>query len=365
MVASTFTMEYPKANRSFTSMSHLRRQLLAKPKDMPSGTGFGLMRLFTRKSPRSHTSKKKSSPGEQENESTTSTMSSTETTSIHRFDSGRRYNARQDIPYLLPNDEEENDRAHQQHWMINVAFGSNFDAPVHDALEKGIEVLDSGCGPATWTLDMAEKYPNSTFNGTDISPRFPQTIKPPNCHFLIHNIVDPAPFPDSTFTFIHQRLLSLGILESEWEKALADLMRTLKPGGWIELLEISYAQYENAGPKVTLLMQSVVTYGKSKGLNPGAAHVLDDMLTQAGAVNISSRRVAIPLNHGGKLGDLFWDDFKDIFMALFPIVSKIHPDLADIEDYKRFLEACKTECSEHKTALCWYRSCGQKPNDDE
>lgn len=40
----------------------------------------------------------------------------------------------------------ENDRAHQQHWMINVAFGSNFDAPVHDALEKGIEVLDSGCG---------------------------------------------------------------------------------------------------------------------------------------------------------------------------------------------------------------------------
>lgn len=30
--------------------------------------------------------------------------------------------------------------------MINVAFGSNFDAPVHDALEKGIEVLDSGCG---------------------------------------------------------------------------------------------------------------------------------------------------------------------------------------------------------------------------
>lgn len=75
---------------------------------MPSGTGFGLMRLFTRKSPRSHTSKKKSSPGEQENESTTSTMSSTETTSIHRFDSGRRYNARQDIPYLLPNDEEGN-----------------------------------------------------------------------------------------------------------------------------------------------------------------------------------------------------------------------------------------------------------------
>lgn len=60
------------------------------------------------------------------------------------------------------------------------------------------------------------------------------------------------------------------------------------------------------------------------------------------------------------------DDFKDIFMALFPIVSRLHSDLADIEDYKRFLDACKTECSEHETALYWIRSCGQKPsNDDE
>lgn len=64
----------------------------------------------------------------------------------------------------------------------------------------------------------------------------------------------------------------------------------------------------------------VVTYGKSKGLNPGAAHVLDDMLTQAGAVNISSRRVAIPLNHGGKLGDLFWyASFRHLYSFTYAI----------------------------------------------
>lgn len=40
----------------------------------------------------------------------------------------------------------DKDRLHQQHWMIRLAFGSNFDAPVEKELEKGIVVLDSACG---------------------------------------------------------------------------------------------------------------------------------------------------------------------------------------------------------------------------
>lgn len=40
----------------------------------------------------------------------------------------------------------ENDRVHQQHWMMRVAFGGNFDSPIEEALAQGIEVLDSGCG---------------------------------------------------------------------------------------------------------------------------------------------------------------------------------------------------------------------------
>ncbi|KAI9311347.1 S-adenosyl-L-methionine-dependent methyltransferase [Dichotomocladium elegans] len=337
-----------------------------------TGSHFGLIRLFTRKASRhgQHAQKKKHHHDKASTSSTvheeceSGTTSSSDSTSIHRFEGGRRYNGRLDVPYMLPNDEEENDRAHQQHWMINVAFGSQFDSPIEDQLEQGIQVLDSGCGPATWTLEMAERFPCSTFHGTDISPRFPQAIKPSNCQFSIHNIVDPLPFPSDTFTFIHQRLLSLGLLETEWDQArrtALGLMRTLKPGGWIELLEVSYTTYENAGPKVTLLMQSVVAHGKSKGLNPGVAHELDDLLRKAGAVNVSSRKVNIPINHGGKLGQLFWEDFRDLFMAMYPIFSRMHPELADIEDYRRFIDDIKEECKTNETCLCWYRSHGQKP----
>lgn len=145
---------------------------------------------------------------------------------------------------------------HQQHWLVALAFGSHFDSPVQAELEKGINVLDSACGtlilflmfsattlplqclwyqqhdswlthlyydttkidegPATWAMQMAKAYPKSKVYGTDISERFPDSIKPSNCEFLVHNIVENPPFPDDHFGFIHQRFLLLGIAKKDW-----------------------------------------------------------------------------------------------------------------------------------------------------
>lgn len=79
-------------------------------------------------------------------------------------------------------------------------------------------MLDSGCGPATWTLDMAEAYPNSKFYGVDASLVFPQNIKPKNVEFSICNVAKEIPFPDNTFDFIYQRLLILGLTNDDWDK---------------------------------------------------------------------------------------------------------------------------------------------------
>lgn len=42
-------------------------------------------------------------------------------------------------------------------------FQWNFISPVHELLvsEKKHKVLDIGCGPGTWVLEMATEYPNS------------------------------------------------------------------------------------------------------------------------------------------------------------------------------------------------------------
>lgn len=94
---------------------------------------------------------------------------------------------------------------------------SNFHAPVQEQLTEGINVLDSGCGPGTWTLDLAEVYPKSKFYGVDASCVFPENIKPPNVQFLIGNIAKDLPFPDNQFDFIFQRLLFLGLTSDDWD----------------------------------------------------------------------------------------------------------------------------------------------------
>lgn len=123
--------------------------------------------------------------------------------------------------------------------LLKAGFGCNYDAPVRELLEKGILVLDAGCGifrfampslsaniglltisyvgPAAWTTEMAKDYPNSTFHGVDIAPRCP-TTPPPNCHFHTKNLVEEKPFPDEHLDYIHQRLLVLGLPEANWDK---------------------------------------------------------------------------------------------------------------------------------------------------
>jgi len=86
----------------------------------------------------------------------------------------------------------------------------NFNAPV----EEGIRVLDAGCGPGIWTLEMANDFPNSNFIGTDILEIFPEIDEiPSNCTLLKADTL--------------------------WPVVVQELVRVIKLGGWIESLEFS------------------------------------------------------------------------------------------------------------------------------
>jgi hypothetical protein len=81
--------------------------------------------------------------------------------------------------------------------------------------KNGANVLDVGCGPATWLLELATEYPGTNFYGFDIAGRFnlypgltykhclnyavskdtfPEAIYPPNMHLQIANILSPLPY---------------------------------------------------------------------------------------------------------------------------------------------------------------------------
>lgn len=100
--------------------------------------------------------------------------------------------------------------------ISELYYHSNYFSPIKSQLEKGINVLDSGCGPATWVFEMGETYPCSRFYGVDASCVFPETIKPANVEFVISNITKEIPYDKNFFDFVHQRLLVLALTDEDW-----------------------------------------------------------------------------------------------------------------------------------------------------
>lgn len=90
-------------------------------------------------------------------------------------------------------------------FYINHFKYRNYLAPVSDVLRKGGRVLDIGCGPGSWSMEIAGEYPKSTVVGVDITPNYPREIKPANCAFYQCNILSDLPFEDNTFDYVFMR----------------------------------------------------------------------------------------------------------------------------------------------------------------
>ncbi|KAI7882018.1 S-adenosyl-L-methionine-dependent methyltransferase [Lichtheimia hyalospora FSU 10163] len=322
-----------------------------------SRTPWFLRFLSSKKRKQSISSSTTTSTSDQQHSSTSLPYGTSPSSNYVIMDGGRRYNNRDDIPALFPEDDEENDRRHRQHWTLKLAFDGNFDSPVEDSLVQGIKVLDCACGPASWTMEMAKEYPRSEFEGLDVTTSFPNAIKPENCHFTVHNMIDPFPFPANHFEYIHQRLLVLGLLASEWDSFIRRLTVILKPGGWIESTEVSFGELENAGPMGEIVAEAANALTRSKGLNVDIAKELGDRFDKAGLINIRTRAISVSVNQSDKLGQLAWENFRDIFLALKPFVRQTHPQLDE-----EFLAAFGEECKVYDTKTIWYRTCAQKPN---
>lgn len=136
----------------------------------------------------------------------------------------------------LPNDEPEFNRLNAQHYQIRFAMQSNQMAPVRKELQRGIKVLDAGCGTGIWSVEMAREYPNSNFVGADLLDVFKVSaeIAPPNVQFQIANTLE-LPFEDNSFDYVFQRLQTACFRVNEWPIAIKELVRVTKPGGWVEL----------------------------------------------------------------------------------------------------------------------------------
>ncbi|KAL9549034.1 hypothetical protein MBANPS3_005398 [Mucor bainieri] len=279
----------------------------------------------------------------------------------HQILNGRKFHANDKIAYLLPEDNDEMNRLNKQHLVLKYTLQSNFQAPLQEKLEQGITVLDSGCGPAGWLFDMAEDFPNSQFHGIDITSTFPHDTKPSNCEFTIANITEKIPYPDNYFDYIHQRLLILGLTNANWDFALKELLRVLKPGGYIELHEPDLQDLNNMGPLLKQLQYTMSNMLQTRGMPPKISNELQDRAAKAGFVDAQLQITPLKLNHGGQAGKMLWDDYEHGYTNIRPVMAMSNPEWQDEKLYAVHIDNCAKEAETMETSVNWYTCIAQKP----
>ncbi|KAG2225682.1 hypothetical protein INT45_012154 [Circinella minor] len=222
-----------------------------------------------------------------------------------RISGGRRLANDANVAYILPSDQDEVKRLKLNHDLWKELMNGLYKSDMHEQLEKGIRVLDVGCGPGWWTLDMAALYPNSQFVGIDMADVFVTKDLPSNVTFKRMNAGTGLDFDDGSFDFVFQRFLVMGLSVDQYSSSVAEIKRVLKPKGAIEILEL-INDYSNASPAFARITSWIQQAMDSRGLDSFIADKVSSILETAGFQTIKDVNYDVPIGPwGGEPGEMF------------------------------------------------------------
>jgi ubiquinone/menaquinone biosynthesis C-methylase UbiE len=111
-----------------------------------------------------------------------------------------------------------------------------------------------------WLIDVGSEHPLSDFIGVDILSLIIRRL-PPNVEFIQADIKVRLPFPDMCFDYIHMRHMLFYFAGRDWKDiVIPELIRVLKPGGYLEISEADI-EWFNVSPTTQTLI-SAGTYKK-------------------------------------------------------------------------------------------------------
>ncbi len=187
------------------------------------------------------------------------------------------------------------------------------------SMQEVQRVLDVGCSEGGWVLDLARKYPRIHITGIDAdehivneATRYARFHGMSNVAFLYHDATTSLPFKTRTFDFIHARSARFLYMPQRAE-ALTELLRTLRPGGWLNLVEFEQSATSSLAfdRVIRLFLQMVQSaYPSSVGI----ATRLYELLLNEYLLDVSYTVHAVDFGSYNTLGAKAFLD--EVFLAL-------------------------------------------------
>ena len=256
--------------------------------------------------------------------------------------------------YMLPRHPAEVDRLDVQHYAMREALGTNHLAPV----EGRRRVLDAGCGSGQWGFETCAEHPDARVIGLDLVPSKP--AGPAGYRFVKGNLLQGLPFREGQFDLVHQRFLVAGLPLASWDAVVADLARTLRPGGWMELVEAQLV-LEPAGPATERLLGMAMAMAGSLGLDTSrvVADSLDGYLRRAGMTGVTRRELVLPIGElGDRVGTLMATDIRSGFTRACEVLHA--RSRLPLDEGMDLIQRMSEEIEAHRTTITMVVAVGRK-----
>ncbi|KAL4745009.1 hypothetical protein BDW72DRAFT_211871 [Aspergillus terricola var. indicus] len=257
------------------------------------------------------------------------------------------------VKHTKDRDDNQSERARlndQHDVFIHAMNGNTILAPV-DLTQTGLRILDSGTADGRWLLHISSTSPgHHTYIGTDIDDALYPSPAPANMHFQNQSIREPFPTEwEGAFDLVHQRLVMAAAPPATPLSVVERLAGLLKPGGWLQLVEVDTDSAATNGPELKRFLGYAQQLSVLGGMGPNLAKQLAGTLRDAGLRNVEERSIDVKYGAANEEEDLKKKSINSLCNAVPPLMQGVQmmmPDKYSQDEASSFQARLRKELEE-------------------
>lgn len=261
---------------------------------------------------------------------------------------------------------EEMARLINQDQLLTRTMGGVFPSVSPSDISQIRHVLDLGCGPGGWVLDVAFEYPQIEAAGIDISRIMvdyanarARTQQLPNASFGVMDFTNlPLDFADGAFDLVNARLMIGSLLRDVWPRFIGECKRLLRSGGALQLTEpidLGVCSSPATDRMCSLMFEASLRagYGFPVGnRTAGVVHMLPRLLRSAGFQQVKLQAHALEFSAETEAWGDIYRNFEVAFYMARPLF--LHTGLLTEQTFEELYQQMLIEMHAEDFCAVWH-----------